>query len=79
MFKTKHEIVDNDNKENYYLDFHYESLGTRALMYLTTILFDVLKYGKVLLIDELEKSLHPLITEYIIKIFADANINKNNA
>jgi len=36
---------------------------------------DALKYGKVLIIDELESSLHPNLVDFIIKLF---NSTSNN-
>ena len=39
----------------------------------------MLDTGKVLIIDELDKSLHPYIVKYIVEIFNDSDVNKNNA
>ena len=35
--------------------------------------------GEVLLIDEFDKSLHPYIVKYIVELFNDPDLNKNNA
>ena len=42
-------------------------------------LADSLKNKKVLIIDELDKSLHPFLVQYIVEIFNDAEINKNGS
>jgi AAA15 family ATPase/GTPase len=43
------------------------------------LLYYVFKEGKVLFIDEIDKSLHPLMVEYLVKMFLDKNINTGNA
>ena len=35
--------------------------------------------NKVLIIDELDKSLHPFLVHYIVEIFNDRDINKNGS
>lgn len=46
-----------------------ESQGTIKLFFIMLTLLDVIKNNKVLLIDEIEDSLHPIIIEYIFKMF----------
>lgn len=46
-----------------------ESDGTKKLFFIMLTILDVVKNNKVLLIDEIEDSLHPKIIEYIIEIF----------
>ncbi|MCR9155569.1 MAG: ATP-binding protein [Bacteroidetes bacterium] len=46
-----------------------ESLGTQKLFVLMLSILEVIKNEKVLLVDELEDSLHPAIVEYIISLF----------
>jgi len=46
-----------------------ESQGTIKLFFIMLTLLDVVKNNKVLLIDEIEESLHPKIMEYIFNIF----------
>jgi hypothetical protein len=47
-----------------------ESEGTKKIFSLAGPLIDVLDSGKTLLIDELDSRLHPLITRFIIELFA---------
>lgn len=46
-----------------------ESQGTIKLFFVLLTILNVVKNNKVLLIDEIEDSLHPLIIEYIFNIF----------
>jgi len=49
--------------------FTEESQGTIKLFFKMLTLLDVIKSNKVLLIDEIEESLHPKIVEYIFNLF----------
>lgn len=77
MYKvnTKH-IVNGDEYE---FDISEESLGTQVIFSYIPVLKDVLDNGKVLIIDEFDKSLHPFIVKYIVEIFNDLEINKKGA
>jgi AAA15 family ATPase/GTPase len=46
-----------------------ESGGTKKLFFMMLTILDVVRNNKILLIDEIEDSLHPKIVEYIIEIF----------
>lgn len=77
---TMHNIKsDNDKTETYELKLMEESLGTQGLFNFAPVLYDVLKNGKVLFIDELDKSLHPKLVKQIIRMFLDEEFNPNNA
>jgi uncharacterized protein len=54
--------------EDFDLDFD-ESRGTQQLFGLLPIIFTILKSGGVLVVDELESSLHPLLAQRIVKLF----------
>ena len=69
------EIIDKVSWNN---DMH-ESEGTKKLIDFSGPIFDTLKNGKVLIIDELDSKLHPLITMQIIKLFNNPETNPNNA
>ncbi len=56
-----------------------ESSGTNKLIDISGQVFDTLSKGKVLIIDELDAKLHPLMTITIIKLFNNPEYNKNNA
>jgi uncharacterized protein len=60
-------------------DLGDESQGTQKLYALAAPLFDILESGKVLVIDELDRSLHPLLVRQIISVFSDPTQNCNGA
>ena len=66
-------------KEKYRFDISEESLGTQTIFNFIPVIKDVLDNGKVIFIDEFDKSLHPFIVKYIIKIFNNPDLNKNGA
>ncbi len=77
---TSHNIIDESGKEkNMNLDFEEESLGTKNLFILNPILLHVLKEGKILIVDELDRSLHPFLVKYIVKLFNNSDYNKKGA
>lgn len=78
-FNTSHAIGKGASKKSFPLSLELESLGTRAIFNFAPLLFDVLEHGKTLVLDEINKSLHPLLVTYIVSLFADPEINKNNA
>ena len=56
-----------------------ESSGTNKLFDLSGLVFDTLQDGGVLIVDELDAKLHPLMTQAIIRLFNDPTLNPNNA
>jgi len=56
------------NKE-YSLDIEEESIGTQILFFLIPFISDAINNQKVLIIDELDRSLHPLLVKYIVELF----------
>lgn len=80
-FLTKHDFhrlkIENDKYS--YLLLTEESLGTQKLVTMSAIIFYILFNGGTLIIDEFDKSLHPLLTKMLIKIFHSKKNNPNNA
>ena len=60
-------------------ELHEESGGTQRLYTLAAPIFDVLNQGKVLIVDELDSSLHPLLVRGLIKLFSNKETNPKNA
>lgn len=56
-----------------------ESKGTRKFFAMSAPILDTLKNGKILIIDELDASLHPILTQHLIKLFYDEKVNRKNA
>lgn len=78
-FNTFHDIIEDNGTERYGLRLEEESLGTIQMFEMAPLLYDVFKYGKVLFMDEIDKSLHPLLVEHIVKLFLNKELNYNNA
>lgn len=60
-------------------NFAKESSGTQKMFCLFDFFWDTLQSGGVLFIDELNAKLHPLLVRFIINMFHDTEVNKNNA
>jgi len=73
---SKHKDINNK-----LVDFKLteESLGTKILFGLLGICLSSLDKGKILIIDELDRSLHPILFKQLIRLFKDKRYNKNNA
>lgn len=56
-----------------------ESAGTQKLFDLTGPIFSTLNSGSVLVVDELDAKMHPLISQYIIRLFNNSESNPHNA
>lgn len=56
-----------------------ESLGTRKFFKMSAPILNTLQEGKILAIDELDASLHPMLTMHLIKLFHDPKVNTKNA
>lgn len=71
-------LFKHKNSDNY-LSLDEESLGTQIVFAFIPFIKDTLKNKKVLIIDELDRSLHPFLVQYIVEIFNDQEINKNGS
>lgn len=60
-------------------DMDQESEGTQKLFALAGVLVTTLKQSKVLIIDELDARLHPLISRAIVGLFNSKETNPRNA
>lgn len=56
-----------------------ESLGTQRYFALGGLLAHTLADGFVLVVDELDASMHPILVQTLIRMFHDPSINRNNA
>lgn len=61
------------------LEMRAESRGTRKVFGMLPYIARSLLEGRVLVIDELDAKLHPLLLKYIIGLFSDMEINRNQA
>lgn len=79
---TSHPKYDADGKQTSMELFDmekHESEGTNKLFALAGLLLNTLRTGKILLIDELDARLHPLITRELICLFNSNETNPHNA
>lgn len=79
---TTHVIYDDEGRivgERTFPKNKMESEGTKKVIEFSGPIFDTLKEGKVLIIDELDAKLHPLITRNIVLLFMDEETNPNGA
>lgn len=60
-------------------DISDESGGTQKLFAFAGPLLDVLAKGRILFVDELDTSLHPLMVRFLINLIHNSEINRNNA
>lgn len=58
---------------------HNESEGTQKITELLGLFFMIIWGGRLLVIDELDAKLHPLLTRAIIQLFTNPKINQNGA
>ncbi len=80
--KTTHYKYDNSGNRIEKVSFDKnknESEGTKKIMDLTGPVFDTLIHGKVLLVDELDAKLHPLLTREIVSLFNNMETNPRHA
>lgn len=61
------------------LDFEEESHGVQKIVKILVPIIKILKEGGVLLLDELETTLYPIIAEKILSLFSNREINRNGA
>ena len=67
------------NNKKIYFNTENESSGTRRLLLILNGIFKALDDGKLVIIDELDASLHTLAVESIITLFTDSTINTKGA
>jgi hypothetical protein len=77
LFFDHFEEGDEDNPAPF--SFAQQSVGTQQLLRLAMPLYDAFQYGKVLIVDELDSSLHPHLVRYLITLFHTPSVNRHNA
>ena len=64
-----------DNGDNVSLPFGAESLGTQQLFRISVVLNKVMKNGSVMIVDELDDSLHPFLVKMLVDLFRNPEVN----
>ncbi len=78
--KTTHQLFDSNDDlsgEKELELFYHESKGTQKFFHLIGPILQTIKNNGILFIDEIESSLHPLLTRVIIETFTN-NTDRNN-
>ena len=68
-----------DNGERVPFGLENEFHGTQKLFWLAGPWFDVLSKGRVLVVDELDTNLHPLLLDFLVQLIHNNNLNEKNA
>lgn len=77
---TGHTVVDeNGEKTEFSLTLQEESIGTQLLFFYGPLLKDAFEKGKTIVLDEIDKSMHPSLVKFIMNLFRDPDVNKNGA
>ncbi len=71
----QHQAGDDES----WLELREESEGTKTLFQMAPSVFQTLDSGGLLLVDELESSLHPSLGSAIVKMFSSPKTNPKNA
>lgn len=75
-----HDVYLNDIKVGFdSLPFNQESTGTQSIYLLGGKILRTLEKGGLMIVDELDTSLHPFITKMIVMIFQSETTNPKNA
>lgn len=75
----QHAVVQEDAEGKYFLNLEEESLGTIQMFELSPVLYHVFQNGTTFFVDEIDRSLHPILVRYIVSLFLDPEINIHNA
>ena len=61
------------------ININEESAGTKQFFVLVPVILAALKLGSVVFLDEIDTSMHPLLTRQLISLFVDPESNPNHA
>ena len=88
FYRPSQNMLVKDNIRSYHTDvngnevifnFNEESEGTQTLASVLGLCLSALEKGRVLCIDELDKSLHSLLLIQVVRLFKDKRYNRKNA
>jgi len=69
----------NDSPKDVSFDIDEESNGTQRFLAVSALLVEAYRKGQTLVLDELETSLHPLLTRQIVETINDPDLGTNGA
>ena len=80
VITTTHRIINEDGTTDYFqLLMEQESIGTQHFFTRIGGWLQALENGALLVVDQIEDSLHPLLTRRLIKMVQDKAINSKGA
>lgn len=68
-----------EGQEPVAFDGRYESAGTQRLLSYIGPMLDVLDTGKLLVIDEIDSSLHPMVVRFLLQLLHDPRVSSHGA
>lgn len=74
LVKCEHEGINGDT---FSIEYEAESLGTRIFLMLALAILQRDNHGKLFLIDEFDRSLHPKLVTILLKIFNEWNTTES--
>lgn len=80
IISTVHQLEDEKgNQKQYALQLNQESVGTQRFFSRIGSWMESMQSGAVLVVDQIEASMHPLLTRHLIEMVQDASVNCNHA
>lgn len=80
VITTTHRIIDEEgNMDHFQLLMDQESSGTQRFFSRIGGWLQALENGSLLVVDEIERSMHPLLTRRLIEMVQDSSINTSGA
>ena len=74
-----HFVYEDKQKQKYKLNYYEQSAGTQKILSMFFPIYNLLNNGGVMIIDELDITLHYSLIKEIIKMFNSAEYNRKNA
>ena len=74
LVKCEHEGINGDN---FSIEYEAESIGTRIFLMLALAILQRDNHGKLFLMDEFDRSLHPKLVTILLKIFNEWNTTES--
>ncbi|MDI5895976.1 AAA family ATPase [Flavobacterium algoritolerans] len=73
----EHTVTNDRGIEKYYLSESLQSEGTRRITGLESVIYSALQEESLMVIDEIESSLHPNLIEFVLKKFLEKKDNRS--
>ena len=74
-----HDVENSEQIEKYVLPYQMESNGTMSFVAYGLVIYEALKKGKTIVVDEIDNGLHPVLVQYLINLFNHSKVNRNGA